>query len=84
MLHVVVTGVFGGAYSVDRREAAYGVKFSHVLIFQQIYELDYEVVASNIDNGYAVILNIGMHYHNVNTHKCMNTYISVSVHAHNA
>jgi hypothetical protein len=61
-----MVGVFGGTNSVSNREAQYGVKFAHVLIFQEIFALDYNVVAQNIDEGYAVILNIGM---------CAHTYI---------
>ena len=59
----VSVGLYQGQQSVYSREAEYGVKFDHVLLFQPVQQLNHTEVASYLDRGHAVILNIEFRSH---------------------
>ncbi len=51
-------GVYPGRYSVQEYERRLGVRFNHVLLFQNIREVKYKNVRKYLDTGHDVILTI--------------------------
>jgi endoglucanase len=51
-------GLYPGGCSIEEYEHKLGVKFNHILMFQNINRLNYARVTEQLDKGYTVILTI--------------------------